>query len=131
MIRCQGGWCDWCPVKIQLECEEQRMTPIERIEHIRQCLRRMNPVLGSELAGAAAIEQELRALEQVLVQQAEDSTRYRWLRERDLGVIHDGGVFAGVTPDNVVLNGEDLDAAIDSSLLAEMTRTALNGDTCG
>lgn len=60
---CQGGWCDWCPVKIQLECEEQRMTPIERIEHIRQCLRRMNPVLGSELAGAAAIEKELQALE--------------------------------------------------------------------
>ena len=65
MIRCRGGWCDWCPVKIQLECEEQRMTPIERIEHIRQCLRRMNPVLGSELAGAAAIEKQLLALEMI------------------------------------------------------------------
>lgn len=39
--------------------------------------------------------------------------RYAWLRERDLDTIHQGGVFAGMTPNNIVLNGEDLDAAID------------------
>ena len=65
-IVCQGGWCDWCPVNIQLECEEQRMTPIERIEHIRQCLRRMKPTMGFELAAAAEIEKELVELELIV-----------------------------------------------------------------
>lgn len=41
--------------------------------------------------------------------------RYRYLRERDLGAVSAGGVFAGKTPDNVVLNGADLDAAIDAA----------------
>lgn len=41
--------------------------------------------------------------------------RYAYLRERDLDAIVDGGVFAGKVPDNVVLNGADLDAAIDSA----------------
>lgn len=40
--------------------------------------------------------------------------RYGWLRDRDLSTIHQGGVFAGKTPENVVLNGADLDAAIDA-----------------
>ena len=46
----------------------------------------------------------------------EDAARYRWLRERDLDTISDGGVFAGVTPDNVVLNGDDLDQAVDAGM---------------
>ena len=44
-----------------------------------------------------------------------DAERYRWLRRRDLGVIGAGGIFAGMTPDNVVLNGADLDRAIDAA----------------
>lgn len=44
---------------------------------------------------------------------ARDAARYRWLRERDLDAIDKGGVFAGSTPDNVVLSGEDLDRAVD------------------
>jgi hypothetical protein len=50
-----------------------------------------------------------------------DARRYRWLRSRPLDAIQDGGVFAGKVPDNVVLNGEDLDAAIDAASLAEAT----------
>lgn len=42
--------------------------------------------------------------------------RYRYLRERDLGTIKRGGVFAGQTPDNVVLSGDDLDKAIDDAM---------------
>lgn len=42
-----------------------------------------------------------------------DADRYRWLRERDLDTIDKGGVFVGRTPDNVVLNGDDLDRAVD------------------
>jgi hypothetical protein len=56
-----------------------------------------------------------------LVTKAEHAERYTWLRERDLSTVHQGGVFAGRTPENVVLNGADLDAAID----AERARTRL------
>lgn len=51
--------------------------------------------------------------------QADDTTalnaaRYIYLRERDLETISKGGVFVGMTPDYVVLNGEDLDKAVDA-----------------
>jgi hypothetical protein len=39
--------------------------------------------------------------------------RYRWLRNRDLETIAEGGVFIGVAPENMVINGEDADAYID------------------
>lgn len=52
-------------------------------------------------------------------QLAKDANRYRWLRARDLDTITCGGVFAGLTPDNLVLNGEDLDAAVDAALAAQ------------
>jgi hypothetical protein len=42
-----------------------------------------------------------------------DAERYRKLRAADINAIHKGGVFAGLTPDNVVINGEDLDIAVD------------------
>lgn len=42
--------------------------------------------------------------------------RYAYLRERSLDAIKSGGVFAGMTPDNVVLNGDDLDTEIDAAL---------------
>jgi len=47
---------------------------------------------------------------------ARDAARYRWLRERDLDTISNGGVFAGTTPDNVILNGVDLDIEIDKAM---------------
>jgi hypothetical protein len=46
-----------------------------------------------------------------------DAERYRWLRNRNLDAIKNGGVFAGMTPSNVVLNGEDLDLEIDAAML--------------
>jgi hypothetical protein len=42
-----------------------------------------------------------------------DAERYRKLRSVDINAIRKGGVFAGLTPDNVVINGEDLDIAVD------------------
>lgn len=48
-----------------------------------------------------------------------ETARYQWLRARDLGTVYQGGVFAGMTPDNVVLNGEDLDSAIDAAMAKE------------
>lgn len=44
-----------------------------------------------------------------------DAQRYRFLRGADLETIQQGGVFAGQTPRNVVLNGDDLDKAIDDA----------------
>ena len=40
--------------------------------------------------------------------------RYAIIRNAPLNAIKDGGVFAGKTPENLVINGEDLDAAIDA-----------------
>ena len=48
-----------------------------------------------------------------------DAQRYRWLRGRDLNTITAGGVFAGMTPQNVVINGADLDARIDVERAAQ------------
>lgn len=45
-----------------------------------------------------------------------DAKRYRFLRNASLNAIEEGGVFAGKTPDNFVLNGKDLDDAIDFEL---------------
>lgn len=51
-----------------------------------------------------------------------EARRYRYLRERDLETINKGGVFAGLTTGlgygGKVLNGDDLDSAIDAALLA-------------
>lgn len=60
-----------------------------------------------------------RALEVALVEIERlraDADRYNWLRNRDLDTISQGGVFAGVTPENVILNEEDLDRAIDAAM---------------
>lgn len=64
----------------------------------------------------AAIMRELAAERDSL---QEDATRYRWLRSRDLDTISKGGVFAGMTPENVILNEEDLDRAIDAAMNRE------------
>lgn len=58
------------------------------------------------------------ALDALLKEAAESIRRYQWLRSRDIDTVCDGGVFAGVTPDNIVLNGEDLDAAVDAGINA-------------
>jgi len=49
-------------------------------------------------------------------QQIAYAKRYEWLRSRDLDAIGSGGAFAGMTPENVVLNDVDLDAAIDAAM---------------
>ena len=107
LIRCSGGYCEMCPVKIQLKCEEQRMTPIERIEHIRQCLRRMKPTMGFELAAVAEIEKELVALELIFTR---------------LGVMVEA-----LSPKDP----QRCPACPYPASLEAMTRDALNGDTCG
>ncbi|WP_139121043.1 hypothetical protein [Pseudomonas mosselii] len=48
-----------------------------------------------------------------------DAERYRWMRHRNLDTISQGGVFAGQTPENLVLNEETLDEAIDAAMAKE------------
>jgi len=45
----------------------------------------------------------------------EDAERYRYLRQVDIKAIKKGGVFAGMTPENVVINKEHLDIAVDNA----------------
>lgn len=53
-----------------------------------------------------------------------DAQRYAFLRGRDLETINRGGIFAGKTPDNMILNGKDLDDAIDAAI------SKINTETC-
>ncbi|MPL79235.1 hypothetical protein SDC9_25111 [bioreactor metagenome] len=72
-----------------------------------------NEAIRDELEAITTERDALRAeVEQLRI----DAERYRYLRERDLETISAGGVFAGMTPRNVVLNGEDLDHAVDAAL---------------
>ncbi|PMY63158.1 MULTISPECIES: hypothetical protein [Pseudomonas] len=77
-------------------------------------------------AWKAASNQDLMARGSLMIQVEEldaenealrkDAERYQWLRERDLETVYLGGVFAGLTPDNLILNGKELDAAIDAAM---------------
>ncbi len=51
---------------------------------------------------------------------AANARRYLQLRNADIDAIQKGGVFAGLTPDNKVLNGSDLDRALDAVRDQEM-----------
>ena len=55
---------------------------------------------------------EIAAMEAVLT----TVRRYKFLWERDLSTIAEGGVFAGKVPDNHVLNGVTLDDEIDREM---------------
>ena len=80
--------------------------------------------LALELRDQVNSLEQRRHAEQQACQAAErDAERYRWLRGRNLEAIHQGGVFAGITPENMVVNGVDLDAAVDSAIEAALNPT--------
>jgi hypothetical protein len=58
----------------------------------------------------------LRSLLDAVQVPVRNAMRYRWLRERDVNAIDTGGLFVGMTPNNIVLNGDDLDIAIDAAM---------------
>ena len=89
----------------------------------------MSPKHVAEFAGKTevwllleAAQKRIAKLEQLSTNLREelepDARSYRYLRTRDLETINLGGVFAGMTPVNIVLNGIDLDAAIDAAACA-------------
>ncbi|MBA6090070.1 hypothetical protein H4C81_14370 [Pseudomonas monteilii] len=75
----------------------------------------------------AQLQSDLTERDQQIDALSMDAVRYRWLRSRDLGTISQGGVFAGLTPDNLVLNEETLDQAIDAAMAKPKCRHC--GDT--
>jgi hypothetical protein len=60
--------------------------------------------------------QELDSLLDEVRRLRRDAARYNVLREADVESVHKGGVFAGLTPDNLVINGDDLDRRVDALL---------------
>lgn len=71
--------------------------------------------LGSAIHEFRKRAARARSTQKEATEDARDAARYRYLRERDLDTIKKGGVFAGQTPENFILNGDDLDAAIDAA----------------
>lgn len=67
---------------------------------------------------------ELEALRTENARLRTDASRYQHLRNKDLSAISDGGVFAGMTPNNTVLNEGHLDLAVDIEINA-LSRQAL------
>ncbi|KHE31483.1 hypothetical protein LH31_29510 [Pseudomonas aeruginosa] len=103
---------------------------IAEVEHLRRFAAEVYQVLGAMDAPENVLDNASDAANGVPLRHetllpffaedyealCKDAARYRWLRERDLETIRQGGVFAGMTPENIVLNQEDLDAEIDAAL---------------
>lgn len=56
------------------------------------------------------------AVKDAFLRIATDAKRYKWLKDRDLDAIDKGGLFVGQVPQNVVINGADLDKEIDAAI---------------
>ncbi len=69
-----------------------------------------------QLPGTRALMAEFESIKLCAGEIDRDAARYRFLRNQDINVICEGGVFAGMTPENVALTGAALDAAIDVRL---------------
>ena len=89
--------------------------------HMLRCLRSTYEAIddaGNDISEwPAKAADEIERLADALMERERDARRYRWLRSRDLDTITKGGIFAGITPFNVVLNGTDLDREIDAAML--------------
>jgi hypothetical protein len=93
----------------------------DRVTAEREALQLM---LNDREEQLTSLEQRRYAEQQAREAAERDAERYRWLRGRNLEAIHQGGVFAGTTPENMVLNGVDLDAAVDAAIEAALNPTA-------
>lgn len=74
-------------------------------------LNRESQNLSDQLGRCDRERRELKAENESLKKDAE---RYQVLRQANIDTIHNGGLFAGLTPDNVVINGCDLDDRTDA-----------------
>lgn len=102
-------------VEVRRPQHDRDSAELRRLCQERDELRRANGLCKVDIAG---LETTVVHLGRLVDELRPWHDRYQYLRERRLDTIKDGGVFAGMTPDNVVLNGVDLDAAIDSAIAA-------------
>lgn len=62
-----------------------------------------------------------------ILQMRKDAARYRYLRNRPEDTIGRGGIFAGMTPKNVILTEGDLDRAVDLAMAGEPAQERKDG----
>lgn len=62
-----------------------------------------------------------------ILQMRKDAARYRYLRNRPEDTIGKGGIFAGMTPKNVILTENDLDREIDRAMADEIAQERKDG----
>lgn len=90
------------------------MTEVHRYKAVKMLSEAGNRISydphGPDVVMAEAYDQ-LKAENEAL---RKDAERYRVLRQADVDTIHNGGLFAGLTPDNIVINGHDLDRRTDA-----------------
>lgn len=95
---------------------------LRKLCHERDELRRANKLLKIDVA---ALEYTVAHLGRLVDELRPGHDRYQYLRERNLDTISTGGVFAGMTPENVVLNGIDLDRATDCAIATDIPPAAV------
>lgn len=113
----------------QLKAENARSTEREihqlaEIEGLRKDLESHKRMLLAAACDVGAIGQALGAdedddgseIEGLAQEVRKDAERYRWLRSRDVDTISKGGV---LTPQNLVINEETLDEAVDAAMSKE------------
>jgi len=96
---------------------DQFKAEAQALQEQKQFLRNLREADGFDSWSAALVEVDKLRVEVEALRK--DAERYRWLRSRDLDTISQGGVFAGLTPQNMVLNEETLDEAIDAAMSKE------------
>lgn len=94
----------------------------------RDGARRQRDLLSVEVA---AVEASVGHLGRLVDELRPGHELYQYLRDRPLDAMHLGGVFAGQTPDNLVLNGEDLDAAILDAIRSRTPSKETGADLSG
>lgn len=76
----------------------------------------LGKLMDDEIARVKAEQEPQGEREPLTDEQRKDAERYRHLRAQPIDCIDAGGIFCGKTPENVVVNGEDLDAAVDAAI---------------
>lgn len=116
--------CNICEYERDIAERDQRIAQLEQQADVDRSFieqyQRQVAELEQQLAMAHRMIECREAnelnLEKQLVDARRDAERYKFLRARDLDTIDIGGIFVGVVPDNLVINENDLDAAVDAAI---------------
>jgi len=87
----------------------------EREEELEEECREIKQLAADNFKRAKVAEARAETAERERDEARTDAERYRYLRERDLDTINKGGIFAGMTPKNIILNLDCLDREVDAA----------------